>query len=54
MEDACQSDARMLILNIQAYKPPEEVGTWAVTKRQQIIAAGILAPNTRAFNTIHT
>ena len=54
MEDACHNDARTLILNIQAYTPPEEVGTWAVTKRQHIVAAGILAPNTKAFNTFRT
>ena len=50
MEAACKNDARTLILNIHAYTPPEEVGIWAVTKRQQIIAAGILAPSTKAFN----
>eukprot|EP00966_Prymnesium_polylepis_P022474 517277-Prymnesium_polylepis.1 len=54
MEDACGGDARTLLLNINNYRPPPEVGTWALTKRQQISSAGIDAANPKAFNNFRT
>ena len=54
MEDACKGDARTLLLNIKNYRPPPEVGTWALTKRQQISAAGIDSASATSFNHFRT
>ena len=54
LEIAGKGDARTLILHIVSHKPPEEVGTWAVTQRQKIISAGITVPSTQGFNTFRT
>eukprot|EP00966_Prymnesium_polylepis_P160948 3719181-Prymnesium_polylepis.1 len=50
MEAECTDDARTLILNIQHYRPPEEVCTWALKRRNQIISAGIEVALVKGFN----
>ena len=54
MEDECNGDARTLILNIQAYRPPAEVGTWALAKRTRVVSTGIEVPSVKGFNTYRT
>ena len=54
MEEECNGDARTLILNIQAYRPPAEIGTWALAKRTRIVSTGIEVPNVRGFNAFRT
>eukprot|EP00966_Prymnesium_polylepis_P324742 7380765-Prymnesium_polylepis.1 len=39
LEKEGNGDARTLILHIIGHRPPEEVGTWAITQRQKIISA---------------
>eukprot|EP00966_Prymnesium_polylepis_P052810 1223108-Prymnesium_polylepis.1 len=46
--------ARSFSTSRRTHRLAEEVGTWGVTKRQQIVAAGTLAPNIKAFNTFRT
>jgi hypothetical protein len=54
MEDACKGDARTLLLNIKNYRPPPEVGTWALTKRQQISVCWHRLCNATSFNHFRT
>eukprot|EP00966_Prymnesium_polylepis_P268357 6199917-Prymnesium_polylepis.1 len=54
LENAGNGDAHTLILYIIGHRPPEEVGTWAVTQRQKIISTGITVPSTKGFNTFRT
>eukprot|EP00966_Prymnesium_polylepis_P196516 4554034-Prymnesium_polylepis.1 len=49
-----KGDARTLILHIVGHRPPEEVGTWAVTQRQKNISTGITVSSTKGFNTFRT
>ena len=50
LEEECGGDARTLILNIQNYRPPEEVCTWALKRRNQIISSGIEVALVKGFN----
>ena len=50
LEEECGGDARTLILNIQNYRPPEEVCTWALKRRNQIISSGIEVAQVKGFN----
>eukprot|EP00966_Prymnesium_polylepis_P261657 6044401-Prymnesium_polylepis.1 len=50
MEAECNGDARTLITNIQSYRPPEEVCTWALKRRNQIISTGIDVAQVKGLN----
>ena len=54
LEEECNGDARTLIMNIQAYRPPAEVGTWALAKRTRIVSTGIEVPTVKGFNAFRT